>query len=48
MTISCTTLAGITIPQTFKIEGHIKNKKVQTVKYQEEKDQQTSKEKDTH
>ena len=26
--ISCKSLAGITTPQTLKIEGHIKNKKV--------------------
>jgi len=32
-TISCTALAGITTPQTLKIEGHIKKKKVQTMKY---------------
>ena len=28
MTISCNALAGITTPQTLKIEGHIKKKKV--------------------
>ena len=28
LTISCNALAGITTPQTFKIEGHIKKKKV--------------------
>ena len=27
-TISCNALVGITMPQTLKIEGHIKNKKV--------------------
>ena len=27
-TISCNALAGITTPQTLKLEGHIKNKKV--------------------
>jgi len=27
-TISCNALVGITTPQTLKIEGHIKNKKV--------------------
>ena len=27
-TISCNALAGITTPQTLKIEGHIKKKKV--------------------
>ena len=27
-TISCNELAGITTPQSLKIEGHIKNKKV--------------------
>ena len=47
-TISCKALEEITTPQTLKIEGHIKKKKVQTVKYQEEKYQETSKEKDTH
>jgi len=47
-TISCTTFPGITTPQTLKIEGHIKKNKVQEVKYQEENDQETSKEKDTH
>jgi len=41
-------MEGITIPQTLKIEGHIKKKKVQVVKYQELKDQETSNEKDTH
>ena len=28
LTISCNALAGITTPQTLKIEGHIKKKKV--------------------
>jgi len=42
-TISCIAMAGITTPQTLKIEGHIKKKKVQAVKYQEEKYQETSK-----
>ena len=28
LTISCNSLAGITTPQTLKIEGHIKKKKV--------------------
>ena len=40
-TISCTTLARITTPQTLNIKEHIKKKKVQAVKYQEEKDQET-------
>ena len=31
-TISCIAMAGITTPQTLKIEGHIKKKKVQEVK----------------
>ena len=31
-TISCNALVGITTPQTIKIEGHIKKKKVQEVK----------------
>jgi len=31
-TISCNALAGITTPQTIKIEGHIKKKNVQEVK----------------
>ena len=31
-TISCTAMAGITSPQTLKIEGHIKKKNVQEVK----------------
>jgi len=33
LTISCKASARITIPQTLKIEGHIKKKKVQEVKY---------------
>ena len=48
LTISCNAFARITTPQTIKIEGHIKNKKVQAMKYKEEKDQETSKEKHTH
>ena len=40
--------AGITTPQTLKIEGHIKKKKVQAMKYEEEKYQETSKGKDSH
>lgn len=47
LTIYCTTLAGITT-QNLKIEGHIKKKKVQALKCQEEKDQETSKEEDIH
>ena len=47
-TISCIAMARITTPQTLKIKGHIKKKKVQAVKYHEEKYQETSKEKDTH
>jgi len=47
-TIFSKALEEITTTQTLKIEGHIKKKKVQTVKYQEEKYQETSKEKDTH
>jgi len=35
--ISCIAMTRITTPQTLKIEGHIKKKKVQAVKYQEEK-----------
>ena len=33
LTISCKALAKITTPQTLKIEGHFKKKKVQEVKY---------------
>jgi len=47
-TISCKSFEEITTPQTLKIEGHIKKKKDQTVKYPEEKYQETSKERDTH
>ena len=32
LTISCNALAGLTTPQTLKIEGHIKKKKIQIVK----------------
>ena len=38
--ISCNALAGITTPQTIKIEGHIKKKKVQTVRDHIEHQQQ--------
>ena len=38
-TISCEALARITTPQTLKIEGHIKKKKVQEVKYHTEKEE---------
>ena len=38
-TISCNALARITTPQTIKIEGHIKKKKVQKVKYRIEKEE---------
>ena len=41
-------MAGITTPQTLKIEGHINKKKAQAVKYEEENDQEMSKENDTH
>jgi len=40
MTISCNALAGINTPQTLKVEGHIKKKKVQTMKYHIEHQQQ--------
>jgi len=40
LTISCNALAGITTPQTLKIEGHIKKKRVQAVKYHIEHQQQ--------
>jgi len=33
LTISCKELAKITTPQTLKIEGNIKKKKVQEVKH---------------
>jgi len=36
-TISCIAMAGISTPKTLKIEVHIKKKKVQAMKYQEEK-----------
>ena len=39
-TISCNALEEITTPQTLKIEGHIKKKKVQAVKYHIEHQQQ--------
>ena len=39
-TISCKGLEEITTPQTLKIEGHIKNKKVQAVKDHIEHQQQ--------
>jgi len=45
--ISCKALEEITTPQTLNIEGHVK-KKVKTVKYQEQKYQGITKEKDTH
>ena len=48
LTISCIAMERISTPQTLKIEGHIKKKKVRALKYQEEKYQETSKEKDTH
>ena len=38
--MSCNALVGITTPQTLKIEGHIKKKKVQAVKYHIEHQQQ--------
>ena len=38
-TISCKALARITTPQTLKIEGHIKKKKVQEVKDHIEKEE---------
>ena len=39
MTISCKALERFTIPQTIKIEGHIKKKKVQEVKDHIEKEE---------
>jgi len=39
LTISCKALARITTPQTLKIEGHIKKKKVQVVKDHIEKEE---------
>ena len=38
-TISCKALARVTTPQTLKIEGHIKKKKVQEVKDHTEKEE---------
>ena len=38
-TISCKELVRITTPQTLNIEGHIKKKKVQEVKYHTEKEE---------
>ena len=38
-TISCKALARITTPQTLKIEGHIKKKEVQEVKYHIKKEE---------
>ena len=40
LTISCKALARITTPQTIKIEGHIKKKKIQAVKDHIEHQQQ--------
>ena len=39
LTISCKAFARITTPQTLKIEGHIKKKKVQEVRYHTEKEE---------
>jgi len=38
-TIYCNALEEITTPQTLKIEGHIKKKKIQSVKYHIENQQ---------
>ena len=40
LTISCKGLQEIITPQTLKIEGHVKKKKVQAVKYHIEHQQQ--------